>query len=151
MVKTAAEIKQLQEQLRSAEEQVAKANGTQQGAPVRFRVNRETGAVTLTTGAVYVVNTERVAGRVVGRIDTFGLSDSVREQIVQKLPVHIGDTFTHDIQEATTQAVTSFDEHFSLRYYPLENGQMAIAIGAPGTRMEPRHEPQLELRREPQR
>ena len=57
-------------------------------------------------GRIAVAQTaEALEGSVVSRIEFFGLSDEIHQQIAGKLPIKIGDILTHEKREGVTEAV----------------------------------------------
>jgi TonB family protein len=70
--------------------------------------------------------------RPIKSITVVGLPDQARNDLLARLPVHEGDTFSNEVMHNVGQAVTEFDEHLSIRYQSAEGGGMAILIIAPG-------------------
>ena len=52
-----------------------------------------------------------LAGKRLARIQVMGVTDQVRDQLLSRLPVHVGDTLSADSYADTTTAVREFDEH----------------------------------------
>jgi TonB family protein len=71
------------------------------------------------------------AGRRLQTIDIQGLAAASRDELLAKLPVHVGDTLAEDSMEKVQQAVTQFDEHLSLSMFTNHDGQVEIRIAAP--------------------
>jgi len=57
-----------------------------------------------------------------------GVSDETRSALASSLPIHLGDTITHDMIEETTRAVLNLKEHVDYDIRPLENGLADILI-----------------------
>lgn len=76
----------------------------------------------------------RVDGRVLRRIDVTGLSDQVRDDLMARLQVHIGDSLTREIVERVAASVRQFDQHLVLDIRNVEGNQVDIRIMAPGRR-----------------
>jgi hypothetical protein len=66
-------------------------------------------------------------------IDIQGLSSAVRDELLAKLPVHVGDTLAEDSMEKVAAAVKQFDEHLGLSMLTTPYGQAKIRITAPGS------------------
>jgi TonB family protein len=75
-----------------------------------------------------------VVGRVLKGISTFGLSDSVRADLIARLPLREGDVLTGQSLEAASMAVRSYDEHLRIQAIPTDDGQAELRITAPGER-----------------
>jgi TonB family protein len=75
-----------------------------------------------------------VVGRVLKGISTFGLSDSVRADLIARLPVREGDVLTGQSLEAAGVAARSYDEHLRIQAIPTDDGQAELRIIAPGDR-----------------
>lgn len=73
-----------------------------------------------------------LAGRRLKTIKTRGLSSAVRDELLAKLPVHVGDTLAEDSMEKVDAAVKQFDEHRGLSMLATHDGQAEIRITAPG-------------------
>jgi TonB family protein len=80
------------------------------------------------------------AGRRLRTIHVQGLTSQVRDELLAKLPVHVGDTLAEDSMEKVEAAVKQFDEHLELWMFTTRDGQAEIRIAAPGSsgRLEPR-------------
>jgi TonB family protein len=72
------------------------------------------------------------AGRRLKTIDIQGLDGAVRDELLTKLPVHVGDTLAEDSMEKVQAAVKQFDEHLGLSTFTTRDGQVEIRIAAPG-------------------
>ena len=73
------------------------------------------------------------AGRRLKRIDIQGLPSASREELLAKLPVHVGDTLAEDAMEKVQAALKQFDAHLHLSMFTTHDGQVEIRIGAPGS------------------
>jgi TonB family protein len=61
-------------------------------------------------------------GRALKSIRVLGLSNQALNELQSRLPVHIGDTLTHESIEGIGRAVRAFDEHLQDILMPLEDG-----------------------------
>ncbi len=66
-------------------------------------------------------------------IVVLGFTAPVRDELLSKLPVHVGDTLTAESFEKLTDALKQFDEHLSVHLRVFQDGQAEIHIAAPGT------------------
>jgi TonB family protein len=77
------------------------------------------------------------AARLVGRrlkiIDIQSVSSAARDELLAKLPVHVGDTLAEDSMERVEATVKQFDEHLGLSVLTTHDGQVEIHITAPGS------------------
>ena len=64
-----------------------------------------------------------------------GLSDQARTELLSRLPVHEGDTFSTEALQKITQAAQDFDEHLSTRMQSADVGGVTILIAAPGAQL----------------
>jgi chromosome segregation ATPase len=71
------------------------------------------------------------AGRKLKNIDIQGLTAASRDELLAKLPVHVGDTLAEDSMEKVEAAVKQFDEHLGLSMFTANDGQVEIRITAP--------------------
>ena len=74
-----------------------------------------------------------VAGRRVKRIDIEGLSSAARDELLSKLPVHVGDTMAEDSMEKLAAVAKQFDEHLSWSVFTTSDGQVEIRIETRGS------------------
>jgi len=65
-------------------------------------------------------------------ITIIGLSDQARDELLSRLPVHEGDTFSNAVLQNITQVVGEFDEHLTTRFQSDGNGGQSVVISAPG-------------------
>jgi len=56
-----------------------------------------------------------VRGHSIDAITVIGLPDSARDELLARLPVHVGDAFTPENIDKLTQAIKDFDEHLQQR------------------------------------
>jgi len=73
------------------------------------------------------------AGRKVKIIHIQGLTPALRDELLARLPVHVGDTLAEDSMEKVDEAVKQFDEHLGLSMLTTRDGQVEIRIAAPGS------------------
>jgi TonB family protein len=75
---------------------------------------------------------ESPAGKAVKNILVLGLPDQAVKALQSRLPVHIGDTLTHESIEEIGRAVRAFDEHLEYILMPAEDGPgVALVITTP--------------------
>ncbi len=72
-----------------------------------------------------------MAGRVVKRINTADLPDSVSNDLLSRLPVREGDNLSQDSIEQTAKALRAFDEHLRVHFRATDDGQVEIRIVVP--------------------
>jgi len=70
-------------------------------------------------------------GRSVKGISTPGLDDSVRRDLMARLPVREGDTLSQESVEQISSALRSYDDHLRALFFPTEDGQVELRITAP--------------------
>jgi TonB family protein len=70
-------------------------------------------------------------GRSVKSVSTPGLDDSVRRDLMARLPVREGDTLSQESVEQISTALRSYDEHLRVLFFPTEDGQVELRITAP--------------------
>jgi TonB family protein len=71
-----------------------------------------------------------LAGERVSRIMVAGVADNVRDDLLARLPVHVGDTLAADSMDRITKVVQGFDEHMTVSHGKAVNGDVAITIFA---------------------
>ena len=71
-------------------------------------------------------------GKRLSRVVTNGLSDSVRNDLLSRLPVHEGDTLNANSLEAVRKSVREFDEHMNLGTAFNPNGDVTLMLSVPG-------------------
>jgi TonB family protein len=72
------------------------------------------------------------AGRRLKIIDIQGLPAASRDELLTRLPVHVGDILAEDSMEKVDAAVKQFDEHLGVSMLTARDGQVEIRIAAPG-------------------
>jgi hypothetical protein len=73
------------------------------------------------------------AGRRLKTIRIQGLTNASRDQLLAKLPVHVGDTLAEDSMEKVDAAVKQFDSDLGLWMLTTRDGQVEIRIFTPGS------------------
>jgi beta-lactamase regulating signal transducer with metallopeptidase domain len=73
-----------------------------------------------------------LAGRRLQRIVVVGLSEPLRQQLVSRLPLHLGDTLSADSLAAIGHAVKAFDSRLSFVLILHDDGPVDLRIAAPG-------------------
>jgi TonB family protein len=82
-----------------------------------------------TTRIAAVENSGRnPAGGVLSVINMPGFSDSVRNELLARLPIRIGDTISSQSIEQISQAVRSYDEHLRAQFVANADGQIELRI-----------------------
>jgi TonB family protein len=61
-----------------------------------------------------------------------GLPDAQRDELLAKLPVHVGDTMTAETHASLARVIGSFDEHLIVASIVNDAGEMTLEIRAPG-------------------
>jgi TonB family protein len=84
-------------------------------------------------GGMMNLHDHTFTARKVTGIVVLGFTAAVRDELLSKLPVHVGDTLTAESFEKITDAVKQFDEHLSVGLRVMRDGQAEIHIAAPGT------------------
>jgi TonB family protein len=72
-------------------------------------------------------------GKRLTRITTGGLTDSVRNDLLSRLPVHEGEILGTDSLERVRKAVREFDEHMSVGTGFNANGEVTLMLSMPGS------------------
>ena len=75
-----------------------------------------------------------MAGRAVKAINTGDLSDSVRGDLLSRLPIREGDALSADSIKQTAMAVRDFDEHLRVQFLVTDGPQVEIRIVGPNER-----------------
>jgi TonB family protein len=70
-------------------------------------------------------------GRAVKSISTPGLDDSVRRDLIARLPVRDGDTLSQELVEQISTAVRTYDEHLRVLFFATDDGQAELRVIAP--------------------
>jgi TonB family protein len=73
-------------------------------------------------------------GRTLRGISTPGLIDSVRTDLISRLPIREGDTLSAQLLEQTSFAVRSYDEHLRVQFFPTDDGKAELRITASNER-----------------
>jgi TonB family protein len=82
------------------------------------------------------LNAQPTPPRTVSRISILGLSDSVRDELMPKLVLHVGDTLAPGTLEKISGIVRDFDEHLRVTLAPVGENQAALVISAPEAKPE---------------
>jgi hypothetical protein len=75
-----------------------------------------------------------MAGRVLTQIDIAGMSDDQRDELLQRLPVKVGDTLTRNTIDGIQWKVHQFEElveHLGFELVPLEDNSVVLKIAVP--------------------
>lgn len=70
------------------------------------------------------------AGRRLKAIDIQGLTTASRDELLSKLPLHVGDTLAEDSMDKVEAAVKLFDRHLALSMFTTDDGQVEIRLEA---------------------
>ena len=76
--------------------------------------------------------TPSLEGKRLSRIATAGLTDSVRNDVLSRLPVHEGDILSADSLERVRGSVREFDEHINVGTIFNPNGEVALVLSVTG-------------------
>jgi TonB family protein len=82
-------------------------------------------------GRTFSLRVNSAVGRVLRRLDVVGLPETVQKELAARIPVHIGDTITHELMEKTTDAIASFDGHLEFNYSEEDGPYTTLRITAP--------------------
>ena len=105
------------------------------------RVQAQAGAGAVASGAsaadsVRAEYMPRVTGPLTGRrltsIVATGMSDSLRADLLSRLPVHEGETLTDDTLPAVLKAARAFDEHISVSFSATGEAEVTLRLAIPG-------------------
>jgi TonB family protein len=88
--------------------------------------------IALPAGGVQILREPYYPSGLIKSITVLGLSDQARDELLSRLPVHEGDTFSAETSKSVGQAVKDFDEHLSVRYQGGASNALSIQILAPG-------------------
>jgi hypothetical protein len=83
------------------------------------------------------VQEEKASGRLhskakrLNHILTAGMTDSVRNDLLSRLPVHEGDILSADSMERVRRIVREFDEHMNVGTILNPNGEVALVLSVP--------------------
>jgi TonB family protein len=75
--------------------------------------------------------------RTVKTIQTRGIPDRAREELLGRIPVHVGDTLTATLYEQLLTAVQAYDSHLAVVALPVSPTEAAVAIGVRGAPLVP--------------
>jgi TonB family protein len=73
-----------------------------------------------------------LVGKRLTRIFTGGMTDSVRNDLLSRLPVHEGDILNADSLERLRRTVREFDEHINIGSSDSANGEVGLTLTIPG-------------------
>lgn len=73
------------------------------------------------------------APRFLRDIEVMGLSDQAKSDLLERLPVHVGDTIGSDQLIPVMEAVQKFDRHLIVTSNQNSSGEMVLRIWEPGT------------------
>jgi len=76
------------------------------------------------------------SGSPIKGISVLGLPDQKRDELLARLPVHAGETFTADALLRVTQTIREFDEHLGISART-DTGELWLTIATPGSPMLP--------------
>jgi TonB family protein len=76
-------------------------------------------------------------GRKVDHINILGLPTDGRNDLLSRLPMHEGDSYSADLADQTFSTVRQFDEHLSVGFRSDSNSSLVLQIYAPGAVIEP--------------
>jgi TonB family protein len=71
-------------------------------------------------------------GSTLKQINVVGLPDQQRDELLARLPVHVGDTLSNQSMSAVTKEVRQFDEHLNSALTTNSTGEATLLIMAPG-------------------
>ena len=71
-------------------------------------------------------------GKRLSHIVTAGMTDSARNDLLSRLPVHEGDILNADSLERVRRIVREFDEHMNVGTVLNPNGEVALMLSVPG-------------------
>jgi TonB family protein len=115
---------------RDREEGPAGASETQQMLRQKLdELKREFESTRLAFGRV-----NPLAGRTLKGIATLGLGDSVRSDLLARLPIREGDVLSPQLLEQTAAVIRNYDEHLRLQFLVTNDNQAELRISAPGER-----------------
>jgi TonB family protein len=73
-----------------------------------------------------------LAGLTLKAINTGSLPENVRNDLLSRLPVRVGDTLSSEVIRQTETAVRQYDEHLRFEYVSTADGQAELRIIVPG-------------------
>jgi protein TonB len=71
-------------------------------------------------------------GKRLSHIITAGMTDSVRSDLLSRIPVHEGDILNADLLERVRRIVREFDEHMNVATGVNANGEVTLILSVPG-------------------
>jgi TonB family protein len=74
-----------------------------------------------------------IGGLTLKAINTGSLPENVRNDLLSRLPVRVGDTLSSEVIRQTEAAVRAYDEHLNFEYVSTTDGQAELRIIVPGT------------------
>jgi hypothetical protein len=74
-----------------------------------------------------------IGGLTLKAINTGSLPENVRNDLLSRLPVRVGDTLSSEVIRQTEAAVRAYDEHLNFEYVSTTDGQAELRIVVPGT------------------
>jgi len=74
-----------------------------------------------------------LGGLTLKAINTGSLPENVRNDLLSRLPVRVGDTLSSEAIRQTDSAVHAYDEHLNFEYVSTADGQAELRIIVPGT------------------
>jgi TonB family protein len=72
-------------------------------------------------------------GRTIRTVVVSGLQPAQREELLSKLPVHVGDTFSKSLMQDVMKAAREYDEHLNVFGSPAGDNEAVVQIVAPNT------------------
>ncbi len=73
-----------------------------------------------------------IDGRRLNRIDVQGLNDTMRNDLMSRLGVHIGDTMTPEMMERVRKSAMEFDEHIMVGTMYGKDNEVTLSLRMPG-------------------
>jgi len=131
--KMAESLAEQQAALTASSSTLTDAQRSQLAAMEKKLAELRTGSFEFRDGSFEFHGGAMFAGRRLKRIDVQGLTSALREELVAKLPVHLGDTLSEGSMEKVEAAVKQFDEHLGVSMFTTRDGQAEIRITAPGS------------------
>jgi TonB family protein len=128
------------------------AAGNKRQVTISFVASAAPAIVRKESAAFYSNDAGKSPARVLKSINVIGLSDDAKQELLAKLPVHVGDTITPDMMPAISKAAMEFDEHLRVMGQSPRDPDFFLTILAPSastpmpavsvaTTSEPRIEP----------
>jgi TonB family protein len=73
-----------------------------------------------------------ISGLMLKAINTGSLPENVRNDLLSRLPIRVGDTLSSEVIRQTETAVRVYDEHLNFEYVSTADGQAELRIIVPG-------------------